>query len=76
MKYTKVEKGFGYPSWCCQECGEAIGYLGRFFQLFKPFSIYKMFHTHTGQDTETGRIVMRNVSLVGLILVFVLSFFI
>jgi hypothetical protein len=24
-----------YPSWCCQKCGEQIGWLGRFlFQFF------------------------------------------
>ncbi len=22
-----------YPSWCCQECGEPIGWLGRFLEL-------------------------------------------
>jgi hypothetical protein len=21
-----------YPSYCCQECGDCIGWLGRFFQ--------------------------------------------
>lgn len=27
-----------YPSWCCQRCGDRIGYLGRFVEiLYMPF---------------------------------------
>jgi hypothetical protein len=28
-----------YPSFCCQECGEIIGWVGRFFQLIKVFDL-------------------------------------
>ena len=31
MKKNKV-----FPSWCCQECGEHIGWIGRFFQAIIP----------------------------------------
>jgi len=26
-----------YHSWCCQKCGEHIGWLGRFFSMFNLF---------------------------------------
>ncbi len=28
-KLSKITK---YPNYCCQECGEIIGWLGRFFE--------------------------------------------
>lgn len=29
MKKTRT-----FPSWCCQKCGEPIGWLGRLFNVF------------------------------------------
>jgi len=26
-----------FPSWCCQKCGEHIGWLGRLFTALLPF---------------------------------------
>ena len=35
---TVLVKRQTYPSWCCQKCGEQIGYIGRFFQFLRvPF---------------------------------------
>lgn len=31
-KVSLTEK---YPSYCCQQCGAGIGWLGRFFQFLK-----------------------------------------
>lgn len=33
---------YKYPSWCCQHCGEPIGWLGRAFQILGT-----SFHTCT-----------------------------
>jgi hypothetical protein len=37
----KGMKGNKFPSWCCQECGEPIGWLGRFFSYVLPFRPFK-----------------------------------
>jgi len=32
---------YKFPSWCCQQCGESIGWLGRFFSYILPFHPFK-----------------------------------
>lgn len=33
-----------YPAYCCQECGEPMGYLGRFFEWLLGRDNYKLAH--------------------------------
>lgn len=39
---SKLTKNKSWPSWCCQECGEPVGWLGRLFGLLRV----KPFHFH------------------------------
>ena len=34
------------PKWCCQKCGEPIGYIGRFFMFFH------LFHKHPKKEIK------------------------
>lgn len=73
-KVTSVVKS-QYPNYCCQECGENIGYLGRFFQKITIFNIHKIFHVHIGQNSdEKDRITRKVVGILLIMLVF--AFFI
>lgn len=38
LKYQK------YPNWCCQKCGEEIGYLGRFMDWSKLSTLLMIKH--------------------------------
>lgn len=40
-----------YKSFCCRTCGECIGWIGRFFQLFTSF-----FHKCKVEELKYGRI--------------------
>jgi len=52
MNQSNIESTEGnYPRWCCQKCGERIGYLGHFVEwLYAPlmWACKSIFHTCPG----------------------------
>jgi hypothetical protein len=47
-----------YPKWCCQRCGEQIGYIGRFVELtaYPLLMICKsVFHNCDGLFSRTAK---------------------
>jgi hypothetical protein len=39
-----------FSSWCCQECGEPIGWLGRFFSFILPGRWHKCDDIYQDKD--------------------------